>query len=115
MDETVLTLAMTLGKVEESEQLKALCCAAREELESLLRPGMTPEECGGAFPLAAAWMALAALAVAGDDGVVSFTAGDVSMRQGGGGDRAAALRMQARQVMRPYLLDGGFSFRSVKG
>ncbi len=59
MRDEVLRLAAALGKVEESEELSLLCGAAVEELTGMLRPGVTPEECGEGFCLAVAWMALA--------------------------------------------------------
>ena len=112
--EEVLHLAATLGKREETEDLALLCAAAVEELTGLLREGITAGDCGGAFPLAAAWMALGAAESAGD-GVESFTAGEVSIRRGDGDARRKALRLQALQVMKPWLRDEGFVFRGVKG
>lgn len=114
MTEEILALATALGKVEESGRLRTLCAAAETELAGLLRPGTAPEDCGGAFPLAAAWMALASLAVAEEDGVRAFTAGDVTVRREGR-ERREALRLQARQVMKPYLRDQGFAFWGVRG
>ena len=79
---------------------------------------VAPEDCGGAFPLAAAWVALAELAAGQDGGVERFTAGAVSVQMKGGQDaaaRRAVLRLQARQVMRPYIRDEGFVFRGVPG
>lgn len=79
---------------------------------------MTPEDCGEAFLLGAAWLALAGLAAGEDGGVESFRAGDVSIRHRSGTDaraRCAALRLQARQVMARYLRDDGFVFRGVPG
>ena len=49
MRDEVLRLAAALGKVEESEELSLLCGAAVEELTGMLRPGVTPEECGEGF------------------------------------------------------------------
>lgn len=111
--EKTLALAVSLGKREESETLRALCAAAAEELKGLLRPGLTVEDCAGAFPLAAAWMALGALE-AGEGDVESFTAGAVTLRRGDAAQRRSALRLQARQVMKPYLRDEDFLFRGVK-
>lgn len=114
MIEEVLTLAVTLGKAEKSEELRLLCQAAVEELTGELREGMAPEDCGAAFVLGAAWMALAGLE-AGPGRVESFTAGAVSIRTRRGGERSRALRFQARQVMKPFLRDTGFTFRGVRG
>ena len=114
MIERVVELAMALGKRGESEELSLLCAAAVEELKGLLKPGITVDDCGEAFPLAAAWMALAG-EEALDDGVESLTAGDVTIRRGESQFRQKALRLQARQVMKPYLRDESFVFKGVKG
>ncbi len=115
MIEKIMAMAVLLGKVRESEGLRALCQAAEDELNGWLRDGVTAEDCGQCFVLAGAWLALAGREVAEDDGVESFTAGDVTLRQGDRKARGQALRMQARQVMRPYLRDEGFSFLGVRG
>ena len=112
--EKTLALCVSLGKAEESDLLRTLCAAAGEELSALLRPGLTAEDCGAAFPLAAAWMALGALQTAGGDEVERFTAGDVTIQKKDAAQRQAALRLQARQVMKPYLKDESFLFRGVK-
>lgn len=112
--EEIVKLAAALGKVEESRELTLLCSAAAEELRGLLRSGIAPEDCGGAYALAAAWMALAGLETA-EDGVESFSAGEVSIRKRDGAARAKALRLQAMQVMKPYLRDEGFVFQGVRG
>lgn len=110
-----MALAVLLGKTEESEGLRALCQAAEKELTGWLRDGVTAADCGQCFVLAGAWLVLAAREVAEDDGVSSFTAGDVTVRQGDRKARCQALRLQAKQVMRPYLRDEGFSFQGVRG
>ena len=114
MSEDVVKLAVFLGGAEESEALEKLCALAAEELESQLRPGITAEDCGEAFVLAAAWLALAAQVEAGSDDVTAFTAGDVSLRRETGSARAGALRRRAGEIMRPYCRDQGFDFRSVR-
>ena len=72
---------------------------------------LSPEACGPAFPVAAAWLVLAGLE-AGTDGVTSFSAGDLTVHTGG--DGAGAMRRQAERLMAPYLADG-FAFRGVLG
>ncbi len=114
MMEEIVTLAAVLGKTEESEGLKALCAAAVEELTGLLRPGVTVQDCGGAFQLGAAWLALAGLEFS-DDGVERFSAGEVTIQKRSGTLRQKALRLQALQVMKAYIDDPGFLFRGVKG
>lgn len=115
MTERVVKLATVLGKRGESEELSLLCAAAVEELKGLLRPGVTVEDCGEVFPLAAAWMALAGLVGTEDDEVESLTAGDVTIRKREGEFRRKALELQAKQVMKPYLKDEGFVFKGVRG
>lgn len=114
MIERVMELAMVLGKRGESQELSLLCAAAVEELKGCLKRGITPEDCGEAFVLGAAWLALAGLEVS-EDGVESFTAGAVSIRRKNGSLRQKAMRLQALQVMKPYIEDDGFLFRGVKG
>ena len=50
----------------------------------------------------------------GGEDVESFTAGAVTIRQGDGAARRRALRMQAKQVMKPWLKDECFLFRGVR-
>ena len=120
MTEEIFGLAKALGHVgaEDESALQPLCQAAEEELNGRLREGLTAADCGGAFPLAAAWLALSALTASGAaSGVERFTAGDVTVeeRSGAEEERASALRRQAEQVMAPYLRDDGFVFRGVAG
>lgn len=120
MEEEIAALAQRLGHVEDGdlEVLRTLCGLARQEVAGWLREGVPTEACGGAFPLAAAWVALAELAAGQDGGVERFTAGAVSVQMKGRQDaaaRRAALRLQARHVMRPYIRDEGFVFQGVPG
>lgn len=117
MKENVLAMAATLGKTDQDEALASLCDVAVETLTAQLRPGVEPADCGEAFVLAAAWMALAQreLAGAGGGGVERFTAGAVTIQQGDPNAHREALLLQARQVMRPWLRDEGFSFQGVRG
>ena len=64
--ETVLTLARELSGAGEAEEalLELLCQAAEQQWEKRLRPGMTAEDCGKAFPCAVAFTAAADLAAA---------------------------------------------------
>ena len=120
MTEEILALALQLGGREEDEEiLRTLCQAAEAELAGRLRTGVSAEDCGEAFPLAAAYWALAGLSAAGQQGTVeSFTAGDVTIRQGSGSTAAgqtAALREQAERLLAPWLQDDGFCFQKVMG
>ncbi len=114
MTEKIMEMAAVLGKVEPDDALRTLCAAAQTSLAAQLRPGLTPEDCGDAFVVAAAWVALADRE-AGEGGVERFTAGAVTIQHSDAAQRAQALRLQARQVLRPYLRDEGFSFRGVAG
>ena len=116
MEERILEMAVKLGRTaeEDREVLRMLCAQAAGRLAGRLREGVAPEDCGEAFPLAGAWLALAGL-YAGGDGVERFTAGSLTIQQRDGTERAAALRLQAEQVMKPYLRDDGFAFRGVRG
>ena len=80
--ETALTLARELSGAGEAEEalLELLCQAAEQQWEKRLRPGMTAEDCGKAFPCAVAFTAAADLAAArGGEGVSGFTAGLLSL------------------------------------
>ena len=69
--ETALTLARELSGAGEAEEalLELLCQAAEQQWEKRLRPGMTTEDCGKAFPCAVAFTAAADLAAAEHEGV----------------------------------------------
>lgn len=109
----IQALVRTLGGgTDQEELLVMLCQAAETELAGRLRPGLTPEDCESAFVPAAAWMVLAWLQ-AGEAGVASFTAGNLTIHRTGQG--AAELTAQAERLMAPYLVDGGFSFQGVAG
>ena len=113
-------MAKALGHVADSQEtaLEALCEAAEAELSGRLRGGASPEDCGSAFVLACAWLALAGLTAGESAGVERFTAGSVTIQEGGGADaaeRSAALRLQAETVLGPYLADRGFAFQGVEG
>ena len=80
-------------------------------------PGGCGRRCGrrtAKTPLACAWLALAGLA-AGETGGGRFTAGEVTIQEGDGAARAAALRLQAETVLGPWLADRGFAFQGVPG
>ena len=99
-----------------AEGLKPYCAAAAETLAARLPEGKVPEGCG-AFPAAAAMLALAmrsdAEAAAGG---TSYTAGSVTVREGrSGGGASARLRAQAEALLSPYCADGDFAFVGVRG
>lgn len=114
MEERILELAMTLGRIVEGdeEMLCVLCDQVCIELGQRLRTGVTQEDCAEAFALAGAWLALANY-YATDDGISQFTAGDLTVQHREGTARCAALRMQAEQIIRPYVQDENFAFLGV--
>ena len=119
--ETILTLAKVLSGAGEDEEplLEALCQAAERQWERRLRPGVTAEDCGEAFPCAAAFTAAADLAAArGGDGVSGFTAGSVSVRIRSAAESCAlaeSLRRTAERLMAPFAAPEDFCFRGVRG
>lgn len=114
MEET-LELAKTLGRVDQEDwaRLELLCRAAEAELKHWLRPGVTEADCGEAFPLAAAWLALAGLEE--EMPVERFSAGDVTIQTGSAASRRSGREALARRTLRPWLRDEGFRFRGVRG
>lgn len=111
MDE-IISLAASLCGVEAADTiLIALCEAARDCLALRLKEGVVPEDCGKAFPIAAA-----AIAAKGrregmeNGGVGSFTAGSVSLSVTQEGDRFTSAAMS---LLEPWLRDSGFGFRRV--
>ena len=105
-----------LGVAGQNESvLRTLCENACNMLDRRLREGLTAENCGEAYPLAAAWIALDWLRDSqGMDGVTYLSAGDLTVRREGGGDDGS-LSQRAMEIMRPFLRDDGFIFRGVKG
>lgn len=121
LQETVLTLARELSGSGEAEEalLELLCQAAEQRWNKRLRPGVTAEDCGEAFPCAAAFTAAADLAAArGGDGVSGFTAGSVSVRIRSAAESCAlaeSLRRTAERLMAPFAAPEDFCFRGVRG
>ena len=108
--ETALTLARELSGAGEAEEalLELLCQAAEQQWEKRLRPGMTTEDCGKAFPCAVAFTAAADLAAArGGEGVSGFTAESCAL--------AESLRRTAERLMAPFAVPDDFCFRGVRG
>ena len=115
MDEQILAIARELGAPQEQHGVLLLMIqAARQELEGALRPGLTPQDCGPAFPLGAAMLALSALESAqGGREVTSFSAGDLPIHRSTGS--TDSLRCQALRLMRPYLRSDGLCLLGVRG
>ena len=108
-----MDMARSLGHVDggQEEALEALCRAAQAELAGRPRPEGGP---GGVPRQLPAGLALAGRA-AGETGGGRFTAGEVTIQEGDGAARAAALRLQAETVLGPWLADRGFAFQGVPG
>lgn len=120
MFEQIVYLASAIVRPAEEERplLTSMCAAAMAELAGRLRKGLTPEDCGDAFPCAAALLAASrVLPCRGGGDVEQFSVGDVSVRTGGSGinETAAALRRQAESMLTAYCGDGEFAFLGVKG
>ena len=103
------------GAGQDETVLRTLCQNACNMLDRRLRDGLTAEDCGEAYPLAAAWIALDWLRSGqGLDEVTYLSAGDMTVRRDGGGD-GKTLSQRAMELMKPFLRDDGFVFRGVKG
>lgn len=116
MTEQVLKLVQALcGPGQDEAVLGTLCANACAALDRRLKDGLTAEDCGEAYPLAAAWLAMDWLRSAqGLDGITSLSAGDLSVRREGCSD-GDKLSRKAMELMAPFLRDDGFSFRGVAG
>ena len=86
MTEEILALCRTMGaREDQAALLRPLVQAVQVGLAARLREGVAPEDCGSAFPLAAAVTAMEGLdQSAGGEAVTSFTAGAVTIRTGSG-------------------------------
>ena len=117
MTEQVMELTQALGGVGQDEDvLRMLCGGACRMLDRRLKDGLTAEDCEGAYPLAAAWLAMDWLRCGqGLEGITSLSAGDISVRREGGGSEVGKLSERAFELMRPFFRDDGFVFRGVSG
>lgn len=119
MEERILTLARIAAPEAEEPLLTALCAAAGRYWEDRLRPGLSPEDCGQAFPCAAAFTAAADASLGqSGGGLASVTAGEISLRGRGAADSAAlaeGMRQAAERLMAPYAEAEDFAFRGVRG
>ena len=113
MVEKAFSLALELSGMEEGEaQGLSLCCQmAVEELTGMLKQGVTAEDCGDSFALAAAQVALADWwSLNGRP--KKFTAGEVTVEEGQ--VDPAALRRQALHRLTGKLKDSGVALRGVR-
>ncbi|MCI8304008.1 MAG: hypothetical protein HFF52_05190 [Lawsonibacter sp.] len=111
----IMALCRAMGaRADQEELLLPLVQAVRARLARRLRPGVAPEECGQAFPLAAAMTAmeqLSGLTSAAEGGISSFTAGDLTIRR----ETEKSLSAQAEGLLAPWLGDREFHFQGVEG
>lgn len=122
LSEDILTVALCFAGRELSEKeqgvLRTLCEAAEVRWKSRLREELSPEDCRGPFVTACAWTALAGFQggmEAGRSAPVSFTAGDLTVRNGDADACGRSLEAQAQLLMEPYVEDGSFAFLEVRG
>ena len=119
MTEEIMALCGTMGAVGDREELLLpLVQAVRDQLAARLKEGTVPEDCGPAFPLAAAMIVMDRLSgMTGGGGtgeLTAFTAGDLTIRKEAGG-MSGTLSAQAEGLLAPWLGDTGFVFRGVEG
>lgn len=118
MIQEIIAHCRAMGASEDQEELLLpLVQAVSGQLAARLRDGTAPEDCGPAFPLAAAMTAMDQLSgiLGGGDEVTSFTAGDLTIRKGSGSGRGKSLSEQAERLLAPWLDGSGFVFQGVEG
>ncbi len=110
LTEKVFTQARLMAhELPEENQplLEAMCRAAVVSLRNKLRDNLTPEDCLADFVMAAGMYAVAAMSDVRDLGMPEqITAGDLTVRKGGGNLAADCLRIQAQMLMAPYVKTG---------
>lgn len=120
MSEEIMALCRAMGASGDQEELLLpLVQVVQSQLAARLRDGVLPEDCGPAFPLAAAMTAmdrLSGMTGGGGGQVTSFTAGDLTIKkEAGSGGRNRSLSAQAEELLAPWLTDNGFLFQGVEG
>ena len=98
----ILAQAKQLSGAEDAA-LEQLCRAAELQLTGKLRKGLSPEDCGEAFILGAAMMAVSDYRELQYGGVAAFSAGDISITQAK--TRTDTLRRAAEGLLAPYSED----------
>lgn len=111
MEITQKLAAELCGLKEADELLTSLCFAAFDSLKQRLREGVTPEQCGRTFWVAAATLAARAWKESGSESdITGFSAGSVQVQM----DREGkAFSSAAMKLLSPWLKDEGFSFMGV--
>ena len=98
MTEEIVALCKAMGADGDREELLLpLARAVVSAMEGRLRAGVTPADCGDAFPLAAAMVVM--------DGLEGAT----------GTARGESRTDQAQRLLAPWLGETGFAFRGVAG
>ena len=120
MTQEIMALCGAMGAAADQEELLLpLIQAVCDQLAGRLREGITPEDCGPAFPLAAAMTVmdkLSGITGGGNTGeVTSFTAGDLTIRREAGSGTGKGLSEQAEELLAPWLKSTGFCFQGVEG
>ena len=118
MTQQILALCRAMGAAQNREELLLpMAQAVEAQLGGRLKEGVAPEDCGTAFPIAAAMMVMDRLSVLtnGGDGVTSFTAGELTIRREQGGTGRKGLFDQAEGLLAPWLGDTGFMFQGAEG
>lgn len=115
MSQEIMALCRAMGAVTDREELLLpLVQAVEGQLAGRLREGVRPEDCGTAFPLAAAMVVMDKLSGMTGGEIASFTAGDLTVRREAG--TGPALSAQAEGLLAPWLTGGGgFAFQGVEG
>ena len=91
---------------ENQAMLEAVCRSTTVSLKARLRANLTVEDCRADFVTAASMMALAAMSRISDmDQLEQITAGDLTLRRGGGNMASECLQAQAELLMAPYVKD----------
>ena len=118
MTQEIMAHCRAMGASEDQEELLLpLVQAVSAQLAARLKQDTAPEDCGPAFPLAAAMAAMDQLSgmPGGSDEAVSFTAGDLTIRKEGGSGTGKSLSEQAERLLAPWLTSPGFAFQGVDG
>jgi hypothetical protein len=113
--EAILSYAAAIaGDGADDTLLQAMCVAAASELEARLREGVSAEQLGETFSLAAGVLAASMYcATEHPERIRRFRAGEVSVAY----EKATpeSLRTAAEEMLAAYLQDRGFDFRGVRG
>lgn len=119
MDQEIMALCRAMGAAEGREELLLpLARAVRRQLAGRLREGVTQEDCGPAFPLAAAMTVMEKIEeMTGESELSSVSAGELTIKKEGraAGKTGPSLSQQAEQLLAPWLGDTGFAFQEVQG